>query len=147
MLSEDHPLAALTSVRVRDLANEPLLLWDRHVAPVLYDKILELYARAGVTPKTVQTPGAGPFNHAGLMLVASGKGTYLGHGIPLTTPQGTGGVALVPLSDPDATIEVCVVSRKGDRSPIVARFLECVRRVFPREQRLPVAVRASRRAS
>lgn len=147
VLSEDNPLASRPSVRVQDLAQEPLLLWDRHVAPVLYDKILALYARAGATPKTIPTPGAGPFNHAGLMLVASGKGIYLGHGIPLTNPQPAGGVAVVPVSDPDATIEVCVVSRRGDRSPIVAQFLESVRRVFPQERPSPVALRPSRRAS
>jgi hypothetical protein len=73
---------------------------------------------------------------------------YLGHGIPLTNPQPASGVAVVPVSDPEATIEICVVSRKGDTSQIVARFLECVWRVFPREERSPMAVAAhTRRAS
>lgn len=148
VVSEDSPLASRESVRIRDLANEPLLLWDRHVAPVLFDRVLDLYARAGVSPKTIATPGAGPFNHAGLMLVASGKGTYIGHGIPLTNPQPASGVAVVPISDPEATIEVSVVSRREERSPLVRRFIECVWHVFPQEERpsLPVAA-SSRRAS
>lgn len=148
VVSEDSPLASMKSIPVRDLASDTLLLWDRHLAPVLYDRILELYAHAGVTPKTMTTPGAGPFNHAGLMLVASGKGAYIGHGIPLTNSQGASGVAVVPLSDEDATIEVCVVSRKAETSPIVPRFLECVWHVFPQEPGAAVGVRSSsRRAS
>ena len=35
------------------------------------DTILELYANAGIEPKAMPTPGAGPHNLAGLMLVAS----------------------------------------------------------------------------
>ena len=37
-----------TGLSIRDLAGETLLLWDRHLVPVLYDRILELYAAAGV---------------------------------------------------------------------------------------------------
>ena len=86
------------------------------------------------------TPGAGPFNHAGMMLVASGKGVYLGYGVPLTEPQPPSGVAVRPLSDRDATTEVRVVHRKAESAPVVRRFLECVWCMYPQEQYLPVAV-------
>jgi DNA-binding transcriptional LysR family regulator len=143
VVSDSSPLATVGNLRIRDLATEPLLLWDRQIAPVLYDRVLELYARADVTPRMIPTPGAGPFNHAGMMLVASGKGVYLGYGVPLTGPQPASGVAVRPVGDPGATIEVCVVHRKGDESPVVARFLETVARVFPQDAR--VAVMAARR--
>ncbi len=146
ILSDDSPLAALKTLRIRELASEPLLLWDRQIAPVLYDKILDLYARSGITPRTIPTPDAGPFNHAGIMQVASGRGIYLGYGIPLTGPQPASGVAVRPISDPGATIEVCVVSRKAESSRIVTEFLECVWRAFPREARPTVAAH-TRRAS
>jgi DNA-binding transcriptional LysR family regulator len=136
IISDDGPLAAQETVSIADLASQPLLLWDRHIAPVLYDRMLELYARAGVTPSMIPTPGAGPYNHAGMMLVASGRGVYLGYGVPLTGPQEPGGVAVRPLNDPGAIIEVCAVSRRDESSPIVARFLETVWRVFPREAHL-----------
>jgi DNA-binding transcriptional LysR family regulator len=144
IVSDVSPLAEVRTISVRDLANETLLLWDRHIAPVLYDRILELYAHAGIEPRTLPTPGAGPFNHAGMMLVASGKGVYLGYGVPLTEPQPPTGVAVRPLSDPGATTEVCVVRRKNDDSPVVKAFLESVCRVFPREQYAPVAVGSRR---
>ena len=126
-------------VEIRDLAHEPLLLWDRQIAPVLYDKILDLYAHADVTPRIVATGGSGPFNHAGIMLVASGKGIYVGYGAPLITNPASG-VAVLTVNDPDASIEVCVVHRRGEVVPMVSRFMESVWRVFPQEQRVPAEV-------
>jgi DNA-binding transcriptional LysR family regulator len=140
IVSDASPLAAREEVSVAELAAEPLLLWDRHVAPVLYDRILDLYARAGTEPKMIPTPGAGPFNHAGMMQVASGRGVYLGYGVPLTGPQPPSGVAVRPLDDPTATIEVRAVYRKGEESPAVRRFLEALWVAFPQEQYQPVAV-------
>jgi DNA-binding transcriptional LysR family regulator len=136
VLSADSPLASKTSVSLRDLASVPLLLWDRHIAPVLYDKVLDLYAREGLVPAMIPTPGAGPYNHTGLMHVASGKGTYVCLGIALTQ-QPASGVAVLPVADADATIEVCVASRKGETSAIVSRFLDCVWQVFPQERPEP----------
>ena len=77
------------------------------------------------------TPGAGPYNQAGLMMVAQGKGAYLCMGIPLTSPHAAGGVAVVPVSDPDATLDVCVAWRKGETSPAIAQFIDSVWNVFP----------------
>ena len=132
--------ASVAVVIDRDLADEPLLLWDRHIAPVLYDQILSLYTRAGVAPTMIPTPGAGPFNHAGMMLVASGKGIYLGYGVPLTEPQPPSGVAVRPISDRGATTEIRVVHRKADDSPVLRRFLECVWCAYPGEHYVPIAV-------
>jgi len=139
VISAESPLATKASVSIRELATMPLLLWDRHFGPVLYDKVLDLYARRQLTPDMIPTPGAGPYNHAGLMHVASGKGTYVCLGVALTNQQRVSGVAVLPVSDPDATIEVCVASRKAETSAIVTRFLECVARVFPQDRFEPVA--------
>ena len=148
VISEDSPLASRKALRIRDLASLPLLLWDRNLMPVVYDKVLEVYAKAGVTPTMVPTPGAGPHNHAGMMIAASGKGAYLCIGVPLTSPAPAAGIAVVPISDADATIEISVAWRRGETSPTVLQFLECVWRVFPQERRIAPASRApSRRAS
>jgi len=147
VLSEDHPLAAAPSIRIRDIAGETLLLWDRHMMPVLHDRILNAYASAGVRPKTLPTPEVGPHNHAGLMLVASGKGIYLCIGVPLTSPQPAGGIAVVPVSDPEATIDVCIAWRKGETSQKILRFLDCVWKTFPQPTVEATAPTASRRAS
>lgn len=128
VVSADSPLASRKTLRLRDLADETLLLWDRHIMPYLFDKVDTLYARQGLNPKRVPTPDAGPYNQAGLMQVASGKGVYLCMGIPFSMVQT---VAVVPLSDPDATLDICVAWRKGEASPIICRFLESVWQVFP----------------
>jgi hypothetical protein len=142
IVPDTSPLAARASVSIRDLAEEPLLLWDRQIAPVLYDQILDLYARARVEPRMIPTPGAGPFNHTGMMLVASGKGVYLGYGVPMTEPQPPSGVAVRPVSDRDATTEIRVVHRRAENSPVITRFLECVWCVYPQGLLEPVAVSA-----
>lgn len=144
IISDDSPLARRETVSIADLVTYPLLLWERHIAPALYDQMLGLYARADAHPPMIPTPGAGPFNHAGLMLVASGKGVYLGYGVPQTAPQPPSGVAVRPLSDPGAMIDVCVVSRPGDASEIVSGFLECVAQVYPAD---PYRPRVSRIAA
>jgi DNA-binding transcriptional LysR family regulator len=125
----DSPWAAKPTVSMADLRGETLLLWERHHAPVLYDQVFAMYRRVGVTPHTVATPGAGPFNHAGMMLVASGKGFYFGYGVPLSGPQPASGVAVVPVADPGATLEVRLVSRK-DATSTVRRFIQCALRVY-----------------
>lgn len=128
VVSADSPLASRKTLRLRDLADETLLLWDRHIMPYLFDKVDALYAQQGLTPKRVPTPDAGPYNQAGLMQVASGKGIYLCMGIPFSMVQT---VAVVPLADPDATLDIRVAWRKGEASPIICKFLESVWHVFP----------------
>ena len=148
VVSEESPLASHKSVRLKELATEPLLLWDRHLMPVVYDKMLDVFAKAGATPKMIATPGAGPHNHAGMMLVASGKGVFVCIGVPLTSPEPAGGIAVVPISDADATIEIAVAWRRDESSPSVLQFLNCVWRVFPQEARTEAMTRTpSRRAS
>jgi len=148
VVSEDSPLASRKTLRLRDLADETLLLWDRHIMPYLYDKVLDLFAREGLSPRTHPTPEAGPYNQAGLMMVAQGKGAYLCMGIPLTSPQAASGVAVVPVSDPDATLDVCVAWRKGEASPAVGQFLDSVWHVFPQARHAQAPTKApARRAS
>jgi LysR family transcriptional regulator, benzoate and cis,cis-muconate-responsive activator of ben and cat genes len=141
ILPADHPLAERASVSIADLASTTLLLWDRHHAPVTFDKIFALYKSAGITPHTTATPNAGPFNHAGILLVASGKGFYFGYGVPASSQHPTSGVAVVPVSDPDATVEVRIVTRKGERLQLVESFVECAARVL-----IPVPEPVRRRA-
>jgi len=109
--------------------------------PYVYDKIIESYARAQVVPTMIPTPGAGPNDHAGMMLVASGRGAYICIGIPMTSRDSASGVVLVPVSDPTAIIDISVAWRRGEASPIVNDFLECVWQIFPQAGRTAVNTR------
>jgi DNA-binding transcriptional LysR family regulator len=141
ILPADHALAARDSVTMAELASSTLLLWERHISPVLYDQIFSLFKRAGAAPHTMATPGAGPFNHAGILLVASGKGFYFGYGVPISAPHPTSGVTVVPVSDPGATVEVRMVTRKGERQALVDAFVDCASRAL-----VPVPEPVRRRA-
>ena len=70
-------------MRLAELASDRLLLHDRDHAPIIYDKIFELYAAAGVTPHIVATT-ASPASPGGMINVASGKDIYLGLGSLMT---------------------------------------------------------------
>jgi LysR family transcriptional regulator, benzoate and cis,cis-muconate-responsive activator of ben and cat genes len=130
VLNARHPLATRPSLRLRDIAREPLLLWDRHLLPGAYDLMLRLFEANRITPITRPTPGAGPYNQAGWAQVAEGNGLYIGIDTPPTTPRVSGGVAVVPLEEPGAAIDVCVVWRKNESSGPVLRFVDCAREVF-----------------
>src|SRR5579872_2438415 len=39
VVSSDSALASRKTLRIRDLAGEPLLVWDRHLIPYVFDKI------------------------------------------------------------------------------------------------------------
>jgi DNA-binding transcriptional LysR family regulator len=134
VLREDHPLASRKTVRLRELATEPLLLWDRHLMPAVYDTVLALYENSGVRPKIIATPGAGPHNHAGMMMVASGQGTYICIGVPVSSHQRASGVSLVPLADPGAAVDICVAWRKKESSAAVLQFMDGVWEVFPQRR-------------
>jgi DNA-binding transcriptional LysR family regulator len=134
ILRDDHPLATRKTVHLRELATEPLLLWDRHLMPAVYDTILALYESCGVQPKMIATPGAGPHNHAGMMMVASGQGTYICIGVPVSSHERASGVALVPIADAGAAVDICVAWRKKETSAAVLQFMDSVWEVFPQRR-------------
>ena len=49
-------------------------------------------------------------------------------GLPFAAPKK---VRIVPPSDAAATLDLCIVWRKGDLSPASTKFLESVWHVFP----------------
>ncbi|MGH2397864.1 MAG: LysR family substrate-binding domain-containing protein, partial [bacterium] len=130
-LPKTHRLARRESLRMRDIAGEPLITFDRSFSSGLYDKILSLYRRQGLTPHlTVAHIEA--HEEAGAIMVASGRAIYLGVGAIATRPVAGVELAVVRLNEPDAKIEVYVAWRKGEESAPVFTFLDSVRRIFKR---------------
>jgi DNA-binding transcriptional LysR family regulator len=135
IICRKHPLAGRKSLMLAELAGEPLLIHDRSFSTSLYDKILDLYRRAGINPKVVRTSSL-PYEEAGAMLVASGKAIYLG----VSSSPGTGTtvchplfvekLAVVPLNEPGAELDVQVAWRARENSPAILAFLKTVRYVF-----------------
>jgi DNA-binding transcriptional LysR family regulator len=126
LMSENNPLAKRDTVRLKELAEEPLILFAREAMPTAHDKILGLYAAAGITPNIIIASSPNAVNN----LVASGRGIYFGHVGSLIEPYNKGGIAVVRLSDSDATLDVQVAWRKDEISRAVVRFVSSIRKVF-----------------
>ncbi|WP_312947271.1 LysR family transcriptional regulator [Superficieibacter sp.] len=57
MIHRDHPLAQQAAVSLAELAQEPFVFFDPHVGTGLYDDILGLMRRYGLTPVITQEVG------------------------------------------------------------------------------------------
>jgi DNA-binding transcriptional LysR family regulator len=130
-ISKANPMAKRKSLRLKDLAEEPLLLFDPQTATGLHDKTLAMYAAAGVTPNIVYVP-PDPVPHNGVqaMMLACRKGILIIPDEIACRPAPGSEVAVVPLDEPNATAEVHMVWRKKENSRAVLAFLETVRCVF-----------------
>ncbi|HTT82890.1 MAG TPA: LysR family transcriptional regulator [Rhizomicrobium sp.] len=49
-----HPLARPGAVAIRDLSNQPMILFPRRISPDYYDKIVSLFQRSGASLNVVQ---------------------------------------------------------------------------------------------
>jgi len=134
-ISKASPLAKRKALRVKDLACETLLLPDRVASTGLYDKTLELYAKAGIVPK-VHHISMDPAPHSDLqtVLIASRKGIFIMPDEAACNPSPEGEVVAIPLEDPDAKIGVYAAWRKSESSAAVLSFLRSTRKVFSLEQ-------------
>lgn len=65
------------------------------------------------------------------MLVASGEGYYIGVASPFTQSHRVSGVAVVPLDDPDARLEVHIAWKKSDTSRAMREFVRSAPAAFP----------------
>jgi DNA-binding transcriptional LysR family regulator len=129
VLQKSSPLAKCKTLRLKQLANEPLLLIDRNLSSGTFDKILELYRKANVRPKVIQTRSL-PYEEAGAILVASGKGIYVAIGTNPCHPRFADRVTVVPLAGPDARFDVHMAWRRNESSTSVLGFLDTARDVF-----------------
>jgi DNA-binding transcriptional LysR family regulator len=106
-------------------------MYDRALGPGVYDKTLALFEAAGIHPRILngQPP---PYAQGAMMLVASGEGYYVGIASQFTQTHRASGVAVIPLAEPNARLDVRLAWRKGDTSRSVREFVTSARAVFPR---------------
>jgi DNA-binding transcriptional LysR family regulator len=134
VLPRKHPLAKRRSLKLKDVASEPLIVFDRNLSTGLYDKVLGLYSRQGLTPHLTMTH-VEAHEEAGAVMVACGKGIFIGAGAIVNRSVSGLDLACVRLSEPEAKIEVYAAWRKKEDSSSVLDFLTSIRRTF----RLPIA--------
>lgn len=129
VLPRTHRLANRKSLRLKEVADETLIIFDRNFSSGLYDKILGLFRRQGLTPHLSVTP-VEAHEEAGAIMVASGKAIFIGAGAMVNRSVSGIDLASVPLSDPEAKIEVYMAWRKDEEAPAVIAFVESVRRMM-----------------
>jgi DNA-binding transcriptional LysR family regulator len=129
VLPKTHRFAKRKLLRLKDVADEPLIIFDRNFSSGLYDRILGLYSRQGLTPHFAVTH-VEAHEEAGAIMVASGRAIFIGAGAIVT--RSVSGVELVsvPLNEVDAKIEVYMAWRLNEESAPVLGFLDSVRRVL-----------------
>jgi DNA-binding transcriptional LysR family regulator len=116
---------------MKDLEGETLLLPNRESCPGMYDKTLELYAEAGISPNIVHVPlNPSPNSDSQIVMVACGKGILIMPDEMSRRPAPGSEVIAVQLGEPNAKIDVHMAWRKNEVSTVVLAFLGSARRVF-----------------
>ncbi len=124
LLPAAHPLCAAERVRLRDLAELPLLFFRREVNPPLFDGVLAALRERGLEPLLRH----GLHSHvAREAAVRTGQGWMVAvEGIP-----GIGeGVAARPLEDAPIAITLSAWWRREDRPRRVEAFVDIARRAM-----------------
>ena len=129
ILPPTHRLARRKSVKLKEIADEPLIVFDRSFSSGLYDKILGLYGRQGLTPHFAVTR-VESHEEAGAVMVASGRAIYIGVGALVTRSVRGIELTALRLNESEAKIEVYMAWRKDEASPAVLSFLNSARRVL-----------------
>lgn len=123
-ISSDHAKARRRELSLKELKGEPYALWPRHLAPGVYDQMLDIFQRAGFGPPVTMEGGI-PSERTLIGMVAAGLTIALVD--PATRDIAPKGVRFFSLPDAEGISDWGVVYRRNDRSPALAAFLAEVR--------------------
>lgn len=123
-----HRLAGKTTIAVSDLEDEPFLVAPRAVGPSIYDRLIGLFQRAGISPRIVQeaTPAT---TLCGLVAAGAGLG-FVPEGI---AHAGRPGVVFRSVRPAAPSLPMAAAWRSPSLSASGERFLEIVRTVTVRD--------------
>lgn len=129
LVSNAGNLAKKEALKLRDVAEYPLLFGDPQRTIGVYEKVLQLYRNAGLRPKIASPPDRID-GEAGLMLVAAGNAVSfrLAHGVSL--PAFGDNVVAIPVEEDGATIEFHMAWRREKQPDASLAFMESARRVL-----------------
>lgn len=120
MVPRDHPLATQPAVSLRELVREPFVFFDPHVGTGLYDDILGLMRRYGLTPVITQEVGEAMTI---IGLVAAGLGVSI---LPASFRRvQLSDMCWLPIEEQDAISEMWLVwSKHREQGQAARRFRE-----------------------
>ena len=123
-LTPGHRLATRRRVAFADLADEPLVLHPRSARPNFIDLVLQQFDARGLRPRIEQEVDDVV---TALSLVSCGLGITL---VPeAATNLKLPGLTFVPLEKIGARIDLCLIRRLDDDSPLTRAFVDCVETV------------------
>ena len=118
-----HPRAKRRSLHLRDFADDGFILFSRTQGSAIYDGIIASCQRAGFSPRISQEGGG---VQTILALVAAGLGVAM---VPasLQNLQRPGVIYRTLARGETQEVELALVWRHDDRSPVIEAFLEIAR--------------------
>jgi DNA-binding transcriptional LysR family regulator len=123
-LPTTHPLTRNTSVALRDLEREQVVIFPREIAPQLYDTVLLLCREAGFSLRIAME--AHPAQSI-IALVAAGVG--VGFIASETQRMDRAGVTYRPIRGPGPQLSIGVAYHADEAAPSVRTFLAVAREV------------------
>lgn len=120
----DHPLARRSTIKLRDLANEPLIFYPRTNQPGGFSNyLLRLFHNLNIDPHIVQNVDDVV---TAVAFVSSGLGLTLG--VESATNLRLPGVSYLPLEEGEASaFDLSIIYRAAEESPLLDGFLQSVR--------------------
>jgi DNA-binding transcriptional LysR family regulator len=134
-LPENHPLAERDEIPMRELEEEPLILFSRRFHPGCYDYVVSCCKSAGFRPNIVQRNEPQLYSGATTYRMVASKA---GIGIvvpPMNVPSGVSGVVFRPLVEPTPALNLAAAWRQDNPSRNLKVFLDVLREHTPVEVR------------
>jgi DNA-binding transcriptional LysR family regulator len=117
VVPSSHKLAKRKRVRLREVADEDFVMYERTWAPGFHDLIFGILRGAGIVPKVTQTAGEVPTL---ISLVHSHMGITI---MPLSAVKhSVAAVVACNIADRIPISEIGIAVRKGARAPVVDNF-------------------------
>lgn len=118
-----HPFAERSSVAFGELQGQPLVLYPRNPRGGFIDQLQRMFFDHGLTPTIVQEVDD-VVTAVALVSAGAGVSIVVDSACNLSLP----GVVYVPLREKDrANIELCMIHRSDDESPLLQAFLAVAR--------------------
>ena len=123
VLPMGHRLAKSSSLHLRELADEPFVIFPRELNPANYDTVISAVESASGALKLGQQA---PLNIAAVPMVAAGMGwSVVPQSFSRVLP---GDVAYVPIDDDMPSSTIALARRRDERSAAVQNFVTCARK-------------------
>ncbi|MET0617042.1 MAG: LysR family transcriptional regulator [Luteibacter sp.] len=130
-MHKDHELVRRRTLAVRDLNNQPLILFPNNVRPTFADNVVSLFRDEGLTPNVVHEV-EDVMTCIALVSAGLGMAVVPESAVNLQLP----GVRYHPLRSAEAKVDLSCVYRADNASPALMVFLDIVRKVRSRKIKL-----------